>query len=227
MTHIPQQIHHSYPKELIMKSGIYIIVNRISGEAYIGSAREFKDRWERHISSFLGKKPDKKTGRIGHENQILQRTWDKYGHDIFLWFVVELCPEEALIEREQIWINSFLELKLPIYNIRKIANSNFGLKCSEETKRKMSEAAIRRGDNINRDASWRKKISEANKANVESRCGQEMRNKISKLKKGNTFAKGLIWISQENTSKRIKKEELSDYLQNGWTLGRVLKPNGD
>jgi group I intron endonuclease len=52
------------------KSGIYQIKNLVSGKLYVGSAVNIARRWNGHVSDLNAQK---------HRNQILQRSWDKYG----------------------------------------------------------------------------------------------------------------------------------------------------
>jgi len=103
-----------------MTSGIYIIKNTATCSAYVGSAVNIKGRWASHRHSLRNhkKSPPK-----------LQRAWDKYGEAAFVFDVLATCPKEDLLREEQRWINA---LK-PKYNTRTTAESNFGVKWSDET----------------------------------------------------------------------------------------------
>jgi group I intron endonuclease len=192
MAHRWRQIHHSLLRSDLLKGGVYIVLNTKTGTMYVGSAKEFKNRWNKHTGGLLTK---------SHSNPILQRAWNKYKHDVFRWLVVEFVEEvKNLISREQAWLDWMTELGVELYNIKKVANSRLGLKCSDETKKRMSDAAKKRGDTFVRDDEWRKKVSEANKTNASIRCNKDMRNKMSKLKKGNKYGLGLMWTHDPQTN---------------------------
>ncbi len=112
------------------QSGIYKILNKINGKFYIGSAVDFYERWHSH-KHYL------ETNR--HHNAYLQRAWVKYQSVSFEFMILEYCEKEKLIEREQFWIDQTKCYDRKVgYNIRLIANSNVGLKFSDEHKAKMS-----------------------------------------------------------------------------------------
>ena len=107
-----------------MNTGIYCIRNLFDGKEYVGSAaRSFKKRWQLHIHHLK---------RHIHDNWLLQAAWDACGESAFEFNVVEECPPEQCIEREQWWIND----TNPAYNICRIAGSCLGRRHSEETREK-------------------------------------------------------------------------------------------
>lgn len=75
-------------------SGIYIIRNSVNGKVYIGSSKDIYTRWSQH-------KHDLK--RNIHHNAILQRAWNKYGEDSFVFEIQELVEPAYLLDREQYW----------------------------------------------------------------------------------------------------------------------------
>lgn len=108
-----------------MPTGIYKITNISNNKIYIGSSVDMLTRWSQHKYYFRNEK---------HQNIHLQRAYNKYGEQSFVFEILENCEPDKLIEREQVWIDW---LK-PQYNKRKDASSNLGIKYSEETKIKMS-----------------------------------------------------------------------------------------
>jgi group I intron endonuclease len=123
------------------KSGIYKIMNKINGKIYIGSAINFKQRWYGNGSHV------KTLNKNKHKNMYLQNAWNKYGEDSFEFLIVEECPEDKLIEREQYYLDTLKPWKREIgYNICKIAGNLLGYKHSEEAKQKIS--LIHKGKNI-------------------------------------------------------------------------------
>lgn len=111
-----------------MGSGIYKILNTVNGKFYIGSAIKFYDRFHIHKSHLNNNK---------HHSRHLQRAYNKYGSDAFEFHIIEIIKDatkEKLLEREQY----YLDILKPHYNIRLIADSNLGIKRSDETKKKQS-----------------------------------------------------------------------------------------
>ena len=104
-------------------------------------------RWKSH-------KTDLRNGK--HHNRHLQWSWDKYGEEAFTFYVVELCDEESLSEREIFYIDKFDTFNSG-YNMTGGGDGsrgthhteewkawmrmlNTGKELSEETRRKLSEA---------------------------------------------------------------------------------------
>jgi group I intron endonuclease len=136
--------------------GIYGIRNTINDKIYIGkTGMNFGDRWDSHKSLL-------KNGK--HENQHLQRAWDKYGADAFEFIIVEECSVEDLDVKEKHWIKYYKERGLS-YNILDGGDgfNNLGTHLSEETKRKIGEK--NRINGLGRKASeeTRRKMSESHK----------------------------------------------------------------
>jgi group I intron endonuclease len=130
---------------------VYGIQNLITGRIYIGSTSNWYKRKSLHINTLKDNK---------HANIYLQRSWDKHGEKAFKFFIVERCSKdkETLCEREQFWFNHYKENGL-VYNIRKIAESNLGIKFNEEHKEKMKKAQEWR-IGIKRSEETKNKISE-------------------------------------------------------------------
>lgn len=110
--------------KITSSSGIYIITSCINGEIYIGSAVNIKQRKQQHFKHLELNK---------HHSIYLQRHYNKYPDD--LWFgILEFCPKENLIEREQYWMDTLH----PKFNICPNAGNHLGFKYSEESRKKMS-----------------------------------------------------------------------------------------
>ena len=114
------------------KKGIYQILNIINQKCYIGSAIRFSSRFGVHRNTLRNNK---------HHSIILQRAWNKYGENSFIFNILEECDIEKLIEREQYYI----DLLKPEYNICKIAGSCLGIKFSAESSLKKSLNSKRKG----------------------------------------------------------------------------------
>jgi group I intron endonuclease len=116
-----------------MKSGVYIIKNIVNNKVYIGSAIDIKKRWWRH-------KKDLRKGK--HHSKLLLRAWNKYEEQNFKFEILqEVSNPEHLLSYEQVYLDYYKSYENDRgYNICKTAGSQYGLKRTEETKRKISDA---------------------------------------------------------------------------------------
>lgn len=116
-------------------SGIYAIVHIESNRYYVGSAVDIYKRWSEHKSELL---------KNYHDNQRLQNFWNKYGKDAFEFKILEVVAKLAdLLIREQYWIDYYQSNNRNLgFNIRKKAESNFGLEHKPETIEKIRTSNI-------------------------------------------------------------------------------------
>ena len=113
-----------------MTSGVYRIINLVNNKVYIGSSVNLKNRWRQH-------RDDLRDGR--HINLHLQRAWDLYSEDAFVFEVCITCHATTLLWYEQ----QFLDQWQPEYNVLLVAGSPLGCRRSEETRRKVGEASAK------------------------------------------------------------------------------------
>lgn len=112
-----------------MKKGIiYKIITKHNGLIYIGqTVQKPRCRWRGHLSHLKCQT---------HNNVLLQRNYDKYGEDDFVFEVIETCEMEKLDEREQYWINFYDSTNhTKGYNFESGGNKN--KKASPETIKKL------------------------------------------------------------------------------------------
>ena len=114
-------------KTRLAKIGIYLIFCISNEKLYVGSsARSLAGRLGEHRRLL---KRDK------HKNIKLQRAFNKYGEESFLFLPLEYVDEPShCIEREQFWIDRLL----PYLNISLKAGSRLGVKHSEEARERIS-----------------------------------------------------------------------------------------
>jgi group I intron endonuclease len=167
-------------------SGIYWIRNLVNGKVYIGSSIDIKNRWSEHRGDLQ---------KNNHCNDYLQKSWNKYGEQSFIFEMVEKVErdKEKIINREQYYLDLYKSYEKDVgYNICSVAYSCLGIKCSEETKRKIGEANKGKlvGKNspffgIPRSEEIRKKMSESQKGRKHTK---ESKEKMSKARLGKKYA---------------------------------------
>jgi group I intron endonuclease len=112
-------------------SGIYMIVNKITRDYYIGSAatNKFFGRFSNHLIYFRGSK-------------IVKLAVKKYGLSNFAFIILDLYPNIVTKENNKELLNledRYLKLLLPNYNILTEAGSNFGYKHTEVDRQKLTD----------------------------------------------------------------------------------------
>ena len=112
-------------------SGIYMIINKTTGDYYIGSAatNRFYARFSNHLIYFRGSK-------------IIKAAVKKYGLDNFAFLILELYPKIVTKENNKELLDledKYLKSLLPNYNILTEAGSSFGYKHTEVDRIKMKE----------------------------------------------------------------------------------------
>lgn len=130
--------------------GIYCIENIDTHKKYIGQSKNIYKRWVDHKWAL--------NNNI-HDNDYLQKAWNKYGSEHFVFNIIEVCPVNKLDEREMYYINYFATHdRANGYNLRggggrigdmtpevreKFRGENnpmYGKHHSEETRKKLSDA---------------------------------------------------------------------------------------
>lgn len=152
-----------------MKSGVYTITNVVNGKLYVGMATNIETRLNGHKCDLR-----KRT----HGNAHLQKAWNKYGKENFLFEVLVYCEKEYLRSEEHYWclmLNT--HDRMYGYNIQPTTpEGNWGV--SEETKKKISKIHTGRPSpfkNTKRERYIVDKIQISNRGKVRS---AEMRQRI-------------------------------------------------
>lgn len=113
-------------------SGIYRITCIITAKIYVGSAINLRKRRNAHFGQLRNR---------AHHNPKLQRAWDKYGEDAFIFEVLELVLiPEMLTAREQYWFDKLKPFGYRGFNIDHVAGSSLGTKRPPETGKRISAA---------------------------------------------------------------------------------------
>lgn len=78
----------------MIQTGIYTITNLINNKIYVGLSTNILQRIEYHKRSLR---------KNNHHCIYLQRAWDIYGEENFLFEILEECKEEYLYSEEHYW----------------------------------------------------------------------------------------------------------------------------
>jgi group I intron endonuclease len=110
-------------------SGIYLILNKVTLDYYIGSAStgKFHTRFSNHLFNF-------------HGSKTVKNAVNKHGISSFAFMVLELFPEVVTKENNKVLLDLedfYLKSLLPNYNILTEAGSSFGYKHNETVRLNM------------------------------------------------------------------------------------------
>jgi group I intron endonuclease len=220
-----------------MSCGIYQILNSKTGKCYVGSAVDIEDRWIHHRK--------KLSGGSGHHSVKLQRSWNKYGPDVWEWKILQECEESQLTWLEAFWIckldsfdNGYNSISITLDGERlvrrhseetreKIRVARAKQVISEDTKKKMSLSAKSR----KASEETKKRISDGNKnPSKEVRekrglalRGQKRTDEVRKKMSESHFGHKLSDETKAKLSKRQQGRILSDETKKKIGLGNKGK----
>ena len=187
-----------------MSAGIYEIVNTVNGKRYIGSARNVRRRFKKHLWDL---------DHGIHHSQILQRAVDKYGIDSFVFRHFLVCRHDDLLHFEQ----RLMDVLKPEYNICKVAGSRAGFKHLPESIEKMRVRALNVSEETRRLRSVAGKVrpdidqlrvscSELGKKMLGVKLSDETRAKMSASRAGKPPSKSTLDASRAYWTGRPKDE---------------------
>ena len=132
--------------------GIYKITNVVNNKCYIGSSVRITERWYDHKTRLNANK---------HHSIKLQRSFNKYGSNNFVYEIIEECDIDNLLIKEQYYIDLYNTYKNGYNSVPKSGN-NLGMKHSDETKEILKEKSIGNKNMLgkNHTDETKKKISE-------------------------------------------------------------------
>lgn len=170
-------------------SGIYCIENTINHKKYIGQSVNVYDRWCKHRV---------KLNQNTHDNDYLQKSWNKYGEDTFKFTLLEECSIDDLDEKETYYINLYNTLNRDYgYNL-KTGGQLGGAIVSDYVRNKMSKAIKKSYQNNEYLSEEHRKMALKQWSNPEIKAkilgenngmygkhhSEEARKKISEARKG-------------------------------------------
>lgn len=199
------------------QSGIYCIENTTTGKKYIGQSNNIQSRWSKHKSELKNNK---------HHNDYLQKAWNKYGQNDFIFYVLEYCEIARLDEREIHYINLYDTLNRDNgYNLT--SGGQFKKQYSDDTRNKLSNSIKKSYEDPNRREiqsinalnQWKnpeikQKIMGKNNAMYGKHHTEEAKQKISKANKGR--------ISYRRNTTPVFCIELNQRFDDATTAGKKL-----
>lgn len=199
-------------------SGIYCIENLINNKKYIGQSKNINDRWSKHKNEL---------NKNIHSNDYLQKSWNKYGEENFKFYVLEVCDESELDEKEIYYIELYNTLNRDLgYNLK--SGGQNGSKITEYVRQKQSDA-LKQSYKNNEDLKlqrkndalkqWsnpeiKQKIMGENNGMYGKHHTEETRQKISEAHKGR--------ISTKRISIPVLCIELNKLFQDAATAAKEL-----
>lgn len=164
------------------KCGIYEVRCKVNNKAIVGSSKHLSKRYSQYVYELR---------RNINKNPYLQRAWNKYGPENFEFVILEECPENELLKKEDEWMKAKQSLNRDFgYNFKPAQRPTH----NEETCKKISE-----GKTGSKNPMYGKILSE------------EHRNKISrslleaKIKR-HFSAESRLRMSKSQTGKKLSEE---------------------
>lgn len=163
----PNELVELIDKNTQKTKGIYMIYCIANEKCYIGQSKNIKQRFSSHKST-LNK------GING--NNHLQRSWDKYNHESFIFIVLENC--ENLNEREDYWAS--LVNKEQLMNQKTTGQHLYFPPPKRNMTEKWKEAICKRNKTFKWTDEAKKKVSESRLRNRRSKLTEEQVFEIRK-----------------------------------------------
>jgi len=189
--------------------GIYKIRNIKNDKYYIGSSIDIQDRWYQHKNSLSNNK---------HHSIKLQRSYNIYGENNFIYDIIEECDKNLLIAREQYYIDTYNSYKNG-YNSTKFAGSNLGMKHSIETKEILRQKSLGNQNMLNKKHT--EETKEKIKLKLKGRIVSEITKQKMKISSQNRKEMSIETRTKISVSKKGKK--LSDENKNKISMSHLGK----
>lgn len=154
--------------------GIYCIENLINNKKYIGLSRDIKKRLKEH---------ELKLRTNIHSNRHLNDSFNMYGEEFFKFYILEVCKENQLNDREIYYISLYNTTNNNLgYNMLTGGGGTSGRIVTQETRDKMSKT--RKGMVFSKERNLRVSIAKkGEKKNITKEWRDKITTSITGLKK--------------------------------------------
>jgi group I intron endonuclease len=176
-------------RDILEYSGIYKITCNSLGKIYIGSAQKLSQRFWSHRNNLSKNK---------HPNYKLQRAWEFYGEESFVFEPILICRKEDLLMYEQKFLDLYECVENGL-NICPTAGSQLGVKKphSEAHKLALKEAWAKRKADKGWFENFKKGQSETQKKQTFMKT-DEYREKMSEISRE-------MWVKLKADPKRYSE----------------------
>ena len=199
-----------------MKTGVYTITNIVDNKIYVGYSNNIQRRFYEHKTILRANT---------HPNLYLQKSWNKYKEDSFVFEVLVECEQDFLLSEENYWCNILNTHDRKYgYNIN-LTSSIGSCKLSYETRRKISIKS--KGEN---NGFYGKKHSEKTKKLIMARNkGTKMSNDFKEKRR--QYMKSIDWKPSlsmqekmvEKHGRRIVQISLNgEFLKEFYTIRKAM-----
>lgn len=115
-----------------MTVGVYKITNQSNGKVYVGQSVDVEDRIYKHKMALRGNY---------HKNDHLQKAWNKYGEDSFLFKLIKACKVRYLDRFEKMYIHIYKSMNVE-YGYNNETGGNLNKTLAPQTIEKMSSSRV-------------------------------------------------------------------------------------
>lgn len=193
-------------------SGVYCIENINTNKKYIGQSIDVNERWRKHVSEL---------NNNSHHNDYLQKAWNKYGEDSFIFYVLEYCDIEYLDEKEIYYIEIYNTINRDYgYNLKSggqftnIYTDELKQKISKSVKESYNNSKLREARKLSALNQWadpdiKAKISGENNGMYGKHHTQETVKKLSEIGKRPKVSKNIRPVMCVELNKEFKNASVA------------------
>lgn len=182
-----------------MSSGIYKISNTQNEKIYIGSSRNVTGRIREHFS---------RLNKLNHKNSKLMQDYRECGKESFKSEIIEECPVDKLIQREDYWIKELDSMNQNKgYNMKDASQTVF----NEEICNKISVKKIESWKNPKyREIRSRQSKEFMNNPIIKKFTSERTKKQWENIKIRNSIIKKLNSVKNKDKMSSIMKEKWKD-----------------